>query len=201
MKNALRCILLLSAAGFGAFAGPPAFAQAPAKPAAPSCFARAYDAAHLARNPDQRTERIRISFSDEVIPGSRNTPVQNFIRIEVTRRGESPLRAIGGCEASASANRGVDGRKLIPAFPKEAGIVCVIAGQGLDSEGGLVLLDPAGATLQAYFDEDGMVMRRGREISKDKGRWVRFGRADQVFRLTREEPAACDKLRAAVSFE
>lgn len=173
---------------------------AAAQPIEPACYARTYDAAHLAANPAQRTLSIRVSFASEHIPGGTAAGMQSFVRIEMTRRGSrTPIRAIGTCVESASANRGVDGKKLIAAYPKEAGLACVIAGESLDEEGGMLLLDPTGGVLRAYFD-DSLVMRHGAEVSRDKGRWIELGRADRIFRLERIPAAACEPLRAAINF-
>jgi hypothetical protein len=191
MKKALFPALLLATLC-------PAAAQ---QNAAPGCYVRAYDASHLARNKAQRTTEIRISLANEVMPGGVAAPAQTFVRLELSQRGgRTPLRAIGTCQESASANRATDGAKLIPAYPKEAGVICVIAGEGLDAEGGFLLLDQSATTLRAYVDEEGFVTRQGADVSSDAGQWSRFGRADRIFRLDRTDAAACRDLEAAISF-
>lgn len=191
MKKALLPALFLAMLA-------PAAAQ---QNAAPGCYARVYDAAHLARNKAQRTTAIRISLANEVMPGGVAAPAQTFVRIEVGQRGDRrPLRAIGTCQVSASANRATDGAKLIPAYPNQAGVICVIAGEGLDAEGGFLILDQSAATLRAYLDEEGFVTRQGADVSSDAGQWTRFGRADRIFRLDRTDGAACRDLEAAISF-
>jgi hypothetical protein len=58
------------------------------EPDAKACFERAYDAAHLAKNPRQTITRIRLSVNREPIPGSTVTTPRDYLRIELTGRGD-----------------------------------------------------------------------------------------------------------------
>lgn len=183
-------------------------AQAPGLPGlvdsregAEACFARSYDAAHLARVPAQRTTSMLLSLRVERMPGAiAEVPPGVALRMEVIRRGvELPLRAIGGCISGGDVNRTVDGRPVIASYRRAGGIGCMIKGEGLDSEGGYLILDPqtGGASVLLHVD-DGLTMRRARRVTDDAGQMIRFGGADGVFRLDRVANTACAALVASI---
>lgn len=169
-------------------------------PDALSCFERVYDAEHLARIPGQRTTSMRVSLSNEVIPGSVGVPSQPFIRIEITRRGVGrPLRAIGTCGGGAQANLDTRGQRIFRTHGADGGAICSITGEHLDDNGGDVLLAAAGDGITVHF-QDGVVMRRGATVTGDRGQMIGFGRDDQVFRLVRMPDTACAALRRSLQF-
>lgn len=169
-----------------------------------ACFERSYDAAHLARNPSQTVTRIRISVSREVFPGSVGVPPQDFLRIELTRRGDTQVRrAIGLCGHPFGGTR-VDarGREI---KSNADGARCLLTGKDHmnaeeGNDGGGIDIRPAEGGLLARLSSP-LRLRTGSQVSIDKGRDVRLGAADRVFRLTKVPVSACDDLRQAIREE
>jgi len=172
--TAIACLFVMVLAG-------PALAQAippgeegelarfvPPQPGAHACFARAYDAAHLAAHPDQTVTEMefRIAYfkwePDETYPdGQRNY----YFQLLAKRRGEPHrLTAFGECtllEGSSAIGCGVD---------CDGGGVSV---KRLD--GGSVLVD---------LGEDGRIrMTEGCSDEEEDGIDLASGKDDRSFRL------------------
>jgi hypothetical protein len=163
------------------------------KDGASACYRRVYDAAHLKRNPKQQTTDILLSFKYQA-DGA------HIERILLTRRGnQPPLYLGGGCEWSQTANIDTSGNRMIKGYTKDAGYSCIaLTGPGSAEEGGVFLIDLAadGQSLVLHIDSPIYAMR-----GKDKrgvGKYVKFGREDRVFRLTRTDDAACRALEEAL---
>lgn len=167
---------------------------------AKTCFDRSYSDAHLAKNPAQTITRIRISVSRESIPGSVGVPPADFLRIELTRRGDAQVRrAIGWCDQAFG------GKKASAKKSAAAGARCRITSENHmsaeeDSSGGEVDIRPANGGLLARLP-DAIRLRTGPKVSVDKGQMVRLGASDLTFRLTKINAAACDDLRNAIREE
>ncbi len=101
----MRLALILAAASLCAAAPANAVSGVLTRaPDARACFERVYDAAHLARNPGQTIVRIRISVSREPMPGSTIKTPRDYLRVELTRRGDPEVRrAVGLCEHPLAA--------------------------------------------------------------------------------------------------
>jgi hypothetical protein len=94
-----------------------------------ACFTRSYDAAHLAKKPTQKTTSMRFALRRETYPDSVDTPLQTFVRLEITRRNDSrPWRAIGQCAFNQQANR-ADEHAIVAGYPHEGGIACHMTGE------------------------------------------------------------------------
>lgn len=171
---------------------------------AKACFERSYDAAHLARNPAQVVTRIRIAVSREVFPGSVGVPPQEFLRIELARRGDTQIRrAIGSCGHPFGGTK-VDGRGR-EIKSKADGARCLLTGEDHmnaeeGNDGGSIDIRPEQGGLLARLSSP-LRLRTGSQVSIDKGREMRLGAADRVFRLTKLPAAACDDLRKAIREE
>lgn len=165
-----------------------------------ACFTRNYDAAHLVKNPGQKTVSMQLALRRETYPGSVNTPLQTFARLEIVRRDDArSWRAIGQCAFEREANRG-DGRAIVSSYHRADGIACHITGENLDSEGGIFMIEAAGDRLKVYFDDD-ITMRTDARVTNGPGQYVAFGRADRIFILNRVADDACSNLQKAIKAE
>lgn len=167
---------------------------------AKACFDRSYSDAHLAKNPAQTVTRIRISVSREPIPGSVGVPPADFLRIELTQRGDAQgRRAIGWCD------RAFGGKNASAKKTTAVGARCRITSENHmsaeeDSSSGEVDIRPADGGLLARLP-DAIRLRTGPKVSVDKGQMIRLGASDRTFRLTKINAAACDNLRNAIREE
>jgi hypothetical protein len=168
-----------------------------------ACYQRTYAAGHLASNPTQRTVSMLVSFRMERYPGAiESVPPQPFVRIEVTRRtAATPLRAIGTCQYSATANRDTSNRRMSRTFPGDAGVICLMSADTSDEESGsqtFFAVRPDGIDLHV---EDTVPMRRNRKLSDGPSQNIAFGGADGVFKLTRVANSECAALDRGIISE
>jgi hypothetical protein len=163
------------------------------KDGAGACYRRVYDAAHLKRNPKQQTTDILLSFKYQADKA-------HIERILLTQRGnQPPLYLGGGCEWSPTANIDTSGNRMIATYTKNAGYTCIaLTGPGSAEEGGVFLIDlsPDGKSVTLHLDDQIYAMRG--EDKRGVGNYVKFGREDRVFRLTRTDDAACRALEEAL---
>lgn len=165
-----------------------------------ACFTRSYDAAHLAKNPTQKTTSMRLALRRETYPDSVDTPLQTFARLEIIRRNDTrPWRAIGQCAFAPQANR-ADGRAIVSGYPHADGIACHMTGEHLDAEGGIFMIEPIDNRLKVYIDDD-INMRTETRVTKGPGKYIAFGPADSVFILDRAADDACSDLQKAIEAE
>lgn len=173
----------------------------PAKPGEAMCFERAYDQAHLAKQPAQRVTRLAISLRHEKVDWFAGEGV--VVRIGIQRRGETAMRhAIGTCDFREDGNSTVDGQAVIASHPKGAAIACMVkTGRGLDEEGEMFLLAPrdGGRSVSVHLDESLSVSADGTMTGKATD--LPLGRADRVFRLERKYGSACEAWDKGVRFE
>jgi hypothetical protein len=179
---------------------------------AESCFTRTYSAAHLARNPRQKTLSMRAALRREPIPGSVGVAPLVFLRLETVRRGDGRRgngqrwKAIADCGFRETANLDTDpnsprfGKLRNPAYPHKDAILCAVTGEGLDSEGGDLLLEDVVGGMVVYIRES-ITMRTAATVSASQGRYMPFGGEDAVFSLDRAPDAACADLHKALRFE
>jgi hypothetical protein len=144
-----------------------------------------------------------VSFRMEVWGGGIDSlPPLPVVRIEVTRRNvAAPLRAIGSCRYSPTANRDTSDRRMSRTFPGDAGVICPISHDNSDEEGGSQALFALRSGAIEVHVEDTLPMRRNRKLSDGPSQNISFGRADGVFRLTRVPNAECDALTRAIISE
>ena len=120
MRIAILMLALLTVSG------------AAAKPLAPGCFARTYDAAHLAAHPDQRVRRIVL----RVEPAASDGRVP--FGLELSTRNRRPVWHAGGtCEpagAAWSCRPDTDGAPML-------GLVAEGTGMRLDNSRYLSIFD------------------------------------------------------------
>jgi hypothetical protein len=165
-----------------------------------ACFTRSYDAAHLAKNPAQKTTAMRFALRRETYPGSVNTPLQTFARLEIIRRNDTrSWRAIGQCAFAPQANR-ADGHAIVSSYPHADGIACHMTGENLDAEGGIFMIESIDNRLKVYIDDD-ITMRTGARVTEGPGKYIAFGPADSIFILNRAADDACSDLQKAIAAE
>jgi hypothetical protein len=196
-KPAFFALVVLSIAATGGHAAPTLVDGAAGSEA---CFTRIYDAGHLAKHRTQKTVSMRFALRRENYPGSVNTPLQTFARLEIVRRADArPWRAIGQCASDPEANR-ADGRAIVSSYPRAGGIACHITGEHLDAEGGIFMIEPLGDRLKIHLDDD-ITMRTGARVTDELGKYIAFGAADKIFILNRTANDACSDLQRAIAAE
>lgn len=175
---------------------------------AESCFTRTYSAAHLAKNPKQKTLSMRVALRREKIPGSVGVDPLVFLRLETVRRGDRRRwKAIAGCGFDQTGNQDTDpnsptfGKLRNPAYPHKDAIACQVTGETLDSgDGGDFLLEDVVGGVVVYIN-DNITMRTSARVSGNEGRDMTFGGEDAVFSLDRTSNAACADLQKALRYE
>lgn len=175
---------------------------------AESCFVRTYNAAHLAKNPKQKTLSMRVALKREKIPGSVGVDAQVFLRLETIRRSDKRRwKAIAGCGFDKTGNQDTDrnsptfGKLRNPAYPHKDAITCQATGETLDSgDGGDFLLEDVVGGMVVYIN-DSITMRTANSVSGSKGRDMKFGGEDAVFSLDRAPDDACADLQKALKYE
>jgi hypothetical protein len=167
-----------------------------------ACFVRAYDAAHLRSHPRQKTVSMTVWLSYESA-GSK-VPGLN-VALGLAQRGTpGMLFSSGSCEFDAKANRDTSGNRLIKAYPKESGHVCLQSARPdvflavSAEEGGVLIMDRGKDrdTLMLYLN-DGLTMvnRSDRSDLLD----IKFGADDRVFMLRRTAIRDCAAVEEAVT--
>jgi hypothetical protein len=168
----------------------------PTHPGASACFQRIYDAAHLKQHPRQAIRAVLLSLRRET-----KHPENVVLRASFKDKGRSDAAMIGaGCDWRPSgANRGEYTRRLVPNFPKEAGLQCQALPwwevSGEDAALFPIDLDPAGRSLTLYMRE-AVSLWTGVFTAEPPA--LRLGSDDRVFRLERVDAAACAALERAV---
>ncbi len=167
-----------------------------------ACFVRAYDAAHLRSHPRQKTVSMTVWLSYESA-GSK-VPGLN-VALGLAQRGTpGMLFSSGSCEFDAKANRDTSGNRLIKAYPKESGHVCLQSARPdvflavSAEEGGVLIMDRGKDrdTLMLYLNDSlTMVNRSDRGDLLD----IKFGADDRVFMLRRTAIRDCAAVEEAVT--
>ncbi len=170
-------------------------------PKSGACFARVYDGAHLRAHRGQTVTSLRISLRHELASAPGDT---RDLRIELRQKDQTrPFYIVGGCYWGEEINRDVEGKRLIDAFRKDAGVQCMARGGigGSAEEGGDFPIDIAadGASLTLYMD-DGVSGWRGPD-QKKTSTYLEFGKEDRIFRLDRVDADACANLDRAVAVD
>jgi hypothetical protein len=204
----LRSIALV--AGLMMLACPPARAANPLddliEPVAgkSACFTRVYDAAHLKRNPRQKTTAMTVWMKYESLGGG--TPgIALGVSLAIAQRGDpAALFSQGGCEWNEKANRDTSNNRLIKSFPKEAGAVCLQSARPdvfeatSAEEGGSLILDRGKDrdTLMVYLDDSLTMVKRA---NRGKQLDIKFGPDDRMFLLRRTDIKDCAAVEEAVT--
>ncbi len=175
---------------------------------ADTCFARTYSAAHLARNPTQKTLSMRVALRREAVPDSIGVEAMVLLRPETVRRGDKRRwKAIAGCRfdptgnVDTQASSPTSGRLRNPAYPRKDAIACQVTGETLGSgdRGDFLIKDVVGGAV--VYINDSITMRTASTVSASTGRDVTFGGEDAVFSLDRAPKAACADLHAALKYK
>jgi hypothetical protein len=162
-----------------------------------ACFTRVYDAAHLKRNPWQKTTAMTVWLRYDAPTGSGATVPGLAMSLAITQRGDpAAMVSDGGCNFDERANRNT--------YPKEAGMVCLQSAQPdvfeatSAEEGGDLILDRGKDrdTLMVYLDDVLTVVKRA---NRGKHLLIRFGPDDRVFLLRRAANTDCDAIQEAVT--
>ncbi|GEC16298.1 hypothetical protein NWI01_21900 [Nitrobacter winogradskyi] len=196
-KRALFILAAISVAAADVHAAPDLIDDAAGSQA---CFTRNYDAAHLAKKPNQKTTSMRFALRRETYPDSVDTPLLTFARLEIMRRNDTrPWRAIGQCAFDQQANR-ADGRAIVSNYARADGIACHMTGENLDAEGGIFMIESVDNKLKIYIDDD-ITMRTEARVTEGPGEYVAFGPADSTFILDRAADDACADLHKSIAAE
>jgi hypothetical protein len=169
-----------------------------------ACFTRVYDAAHLKRNPRQKTATMTVWMKYESLGGG--TPgIALAVSLAIAQRGDSAaLFSQGGCEWNEKANRNTSNNRLIKSFLKEAGAVCLQSARPdvfeatSAEEGGSLILDRGRDrdTLMVYLDDSLTMVKRA---NRGKLLDIKFGPDDRVFLLRRTGIKDCAMVEEAVT--
>ena len=194
MRLAFLSIAVLVAGTPTGFADP--LDLVPMRPGASACFQRVYDATHLKQHPRQAIRSVLLSLRRE-----DKHPDNVVLRARFEDKSRSDAVSIGGwCDwRQSGANRGEHTRRLVPNFPKEAGVQCQVLPwwdvSGEDAALFPIDLDPAGRSLTLYMRE-AVSLWTGSFTAEPPV--LRLGSDDRVFRLDRVDAAACAALESAI---
>lgn len=150
------------------------------------CYDRVYDAAHLARNPNQKTRSIRLSLTDyAAIDGAS-------IRISIN--GSNGTRHIvGECGWSEEPNLDSMGEPYLASYKAGPGLVCHAAAStdGASAEEGGDFLVELRAGKNAVLHIPGEIAAWPSYETEPEATFFRFGVDDRVFRIDRTGGEAC----------
>jgi hypothetical protein len=151
------------------------------------CFRRDYAAAHLRRQPGQKTEAIMLSFR------------RDAVRIELKQEDrKTPRYIVASCDWNEVPNRDVRNHPI--PLKKDARYDCiVITSPGSAQEGGYAIIDPAsdGQSLMLYIDDP--VIAQDGLAKDDPASSLRLGREDRQFQLSRTDAALCKPMDDALA--
>lgn len=158
-----------------------------------ACFARSYDAAHLARNPGQDTRKVLLSL----VKDSKSDAAT--LRLTLEGKARSSV-IVGECGWKARANLDVQDKPLLGTFKGGPGLDChvytSIDGMSAEEGGDFVIDLRDDHTLVMHVPDSvaawPAIARRGR------AKWVTFGKDDRVFKLDRVDQAACKQIDASI---
>lgn len=179
-----------------AAASDPLTSLVPVQAGASACFQRVYDENHLKQHPRQQVLSVLVSLkraatlSDEVV-----------LRMRVEVKGRAGAGLFGGWCAwrDKGANSGESTARLVPNFPRVAGIQCQHLSQwGTSSEDASLFpvdLDPAGKSLTLYLRSK-LGLWTGQYTPEPPS--LALGADDRVFRLDRADSARCAALDGAI---
>lgn len=158
-----------------------------------ACFARSYDAAHLARNPRQDTRKVLLSLAKD--------SKSDAATLRLTLEGKARTSVIvGECGWKARANLDVQDKPLLDTFKGGPGLDCHVytSIDGMSAEeGGDFVIDLRDEHTMAMHLPDSIaawpaIARRGR------AKWATFGKDDRVFKLDRVDQVACKQINASI---
>lgn len=168
-----------------------------------ACFIRVYKPDHLKAHPKQKTLTINVWLKYEKLGGGApGLKLGNAVGI--TMRGDkATLFSQGDCVWSETANRDTSNRRLIKAYPRDEGAVCMQSARPdvFDAisaeEGGNLIIAPGKDrnTLMVYLDDSMLMVKRA---NRAKQLLIKFGADDRVFMLQRVEPESCTEVEDAV---
>lgn len=169
-----------------------------------ACFTRVYDPAHLRAHPKQKITAMTVWLRYDNIGGG--VPgVALGVSLGIVQRGNpAALYSDGGCDWSKTANRDTSNNRLIKAYPKEAGMVCLQSARPdvFDAvsaeEGGALIMDRGKDrdTLMVYLDDSLTMVRRA---NRGDHLLIEFGADDRVFMLRRTGIKSCAAVEEAVT--
>ncbi len=158
------------------------------------CFARSYDAAHLARDPKQDTRKALLSLiKDSKFDGAT---------MRITLEGKARTSVIvGECGWMARANLDVQGKPLLDTFKGGPGLDChaytSIDGMSAEEGGDFVIDMRDDRTMVMHLPDSiatwSTIERRGR------AKWAAFGKSDRVFKLERADRDLCKQMDASIA--
>ncbi len=186
-KIAALLPLLLTGVSSAATADP--LSDLLAKGGGAACFERAYDDAHLAKNPNQKTRSALLSL--KALPDGAGT----VIRVRFARS-DGTFYIVGSCSFERNANLDVQGEPLLETFKGPSGLDChaMTTADGMSAEeGGDFPIDLRDGTAVALYMPDGLAAWRSFDRSA-AAEWIDFGRQDNVFRVTRADPGRCEEM-------
>ena len=169
-----------------------------------ACFSRVYDPAHLKAHPKQKTTAMTVWLKYETV-GDSNPATVLAMSLAITHRGDPAVMfSQGGCEWSEGANRDTSNNRLIKAYSRESGYVCMQSARPdvfeavSAQEGGSLIINRGKDrdTLMVYLDDELIVVKRA---NRGKLIGLRFGADDRVFLLRRTDTKDCAAVEEAVT--
>jgi hypothetical protein len=154
-----------------------------------ACFKRAYDSAHLAKNPEQRTRNVLLSL--KAFPDGDGA----VIRIRFGRS-DGAVYIVGSCSFEPNANLDVQGKPLIEAFKGPSGLDChaMTSADGMSAEeGGDFPVDLRDGTAINLYVAESLAGWRSFDRTA-AAEWFEFGKDDAVFRIDRADAGACREM-------
>lgn len=158
------------------------------------CFARSYDAAHLARVPKQDTRKALLSLiKDTRFDGAT-------MRIALEGKARTSV-VVGECSWKARANLDVQNKPLLDTFNGGPGLDChayaSIDGMSAEEGGDFVIEIRDDRTVVMHLPDSiaawPAIARRGH------AKWAAFGKSDRVFKLERADRALCKQMDASIA--
>ncbi len=187
MRRGVGSVLFLLASANLAFADPLTDLLA-GKPGG-ICYDRVYDAAHMAKNPDQNTRAIRLSLVE-----AKDIRGATF-RLSLLD-GEGTVYAFGDCNYERRAGLDSMGGQLISTFKIGPGLDCHALTSyytGNSQEGGDFVIDMRdGKSMTIHLPEE---IAAWEELDSDgDAGWFPLGREDRIFRVDAASAKLCEPL-------
>ena len=151
-----------------------------------ACYDRVYDAAHLAKNPNQKTRTIRLLLTDDPAIGGTT------MRVSIRGR-DGDRHIVAGCEWNEAPHLDVLGKPYIDTYKAGAGLVCHAAASSDGAsaeEGGDFVAELRSADRIVLHLPDGIAAWPSYDTRPEAG-FFDFGVDDRVFRVDRTADRLC----------
>lgn len=154
-----------------------------------ACYDRVYDAAHLAKNPSQRTRSIRLLLSDDPTLGGTT------MRISI-RGSDGDRHIVAECGWNDAPHLDAVGNPYIDTYKAGAGLLCHAAASSDGAsaeEGGDFVAELRSADRIVLHLPDGIAAWPSYDTRPEAG-FFDFGVDDRVFRVDRTADRLCAEM-------